>query len=383
MKWICVIFLVLTPVGGLFSQSVPSSENDRKDEKKAQSDDGSWRDHKLNAKEKKLFGAGFVPGLGDILLGNYGSAAFEISLFAGGVYGAYAYTKSKDFIQPKDRVVKFDAIKYFMAQTLVNEGLAYLPIEGFNETSFDRMNRISSNPVIGYQLDTSRFFLYELNPHLKYGTTYYRMNFTTAAQLTAQEAAMYSLMWSAYSTYASIQGRKQTYAELLASPVSPKALLNWRVWLGFLVSIAAFNNTRWHPTLVPEGQRDSTVAILTVGDGFLGTIPQEAFFRGTLDPVLQEKFGRYGGILASSTFFAAGHYAGQGWSGAARALVFGLYASYLTEVDHGDLRSAVLLHMLVNLMGAYYAARHMHKDYRATVSPRDVQFMQPIYTVNF
>jgi hypothetical protein len=366
----CLFFLF---AGSVYSETQPENESDQ-----------NPKTRKLTNTEKRLPLAGFVPGLGQALLGNYGSAAVQFSLFSASVYAADQYRRSKDYIQEKDRIVKFDPVKYFFAMEIRNRGLDYLPYPLLTESAWSRDSRVFREANLYYNFEKNQVNYYELSPFLKYGKEYGRTNFTTQAAWSSKHAALEVMMYSVYSTYGDVSGHGQSFQELALSPFYLKGLTDYRVWIPAIVHAILSNNMHYYgESIVPEGQKAPFLTVYGLTGVVGAPIAEEAFFRGYLNPLYADLMDHHPGILVSSAVFGLMHYPDQGLNGAISATSVGIYNSYLTESYHGDLRPAILVHMLTNLVGIYYGSKHLHEDPIAAKGSMEVHIMQPFYMMSF
>lgn len=348
----------------------------------------SWWDrstsssHRSISPDRAAF-LGIIPGLGQAVLGNYGTAIFQFGLYSGSISAASRLASKDDYIALEDRRITYDLEEVLLGRHLMRQGILYsdnvlytLPPLGL-ETAYDRQMRMIRDGKIA-----------ETNPLVEYGE-YSRTNTRTEMADAYALMAQSTLLYSVYSSYRDAGGGRQDerIEELLIAPFRWEYLSSPWVYAPLVMLAAAigvsgpYNET----TLVNDRfMTDGTREFLTIYQSMNAAVAEEAFFRGYLNHSLSRRHGVVTGGLVSGTLFGLAHL--QGGASVASVLpqtLYGYYFAFLQHKNGGDIREGIALHFWWDVIVFAYQFQAYRADRRHSRSKMEVNFMPISYTMRF
>jgi membrane protease YdiL (CAAX protease family) len=321
---------------------------------------------------------GFVPGLGQFLLGNEITGSLQLGLFLGFLGSSISMTNRPDYIQPDQRKIDFKLEDAIIADYLEKNNLLYKDYPFLSESQYDRIYR-----MIQYKK------LIEINPLLEYGS-YERMTYATAGNELLAQSAQHVLFYSVYSSYRDAGGIKppsmnqETYLDLVIAPFQPKYIFNRYFWIpmGILLALTGYEtshppkNPQW-TLLYPGMKRSGFMNFYITTISFNAGVSEEAFFRGFLNHFLVKEMGLEIGIASSSLIFGLAHL-GNGLGNVLFATLGGLYFGYIHYKENWDIRQGIAVHFWWDVIVFASNLRYMKEDKNVLKNQKEIHFM-PIY----
>ncbi|GIX40581.1 MAG: hypothetical protein KatS3mg129_0314 [Leptospiraceae bacterium] len=321
---------------------------------------------------------GFIPGLGQFLLGNETTGAAQLGLFLSFLGSSSSMTKRPDYIPADERKIEFKIEDAIIADYLDKNNLLYKDYPLLSESQYDRLYR-----MIRYKK------LIEINPLLEYGS-YERMTYATAGSELLGQSAQHVLFYSVYSSYRDAGGIKpvsmnqESYHDLAIAPFQPKYIFNRYFWIpiGFLIALAGYEtshppkNPQW-TLLYPGMKRSGFMNFYVATISFNAGVSEEAFFRGFLNHFFIKEMGLELGLTSSSVIFGLAHL-GNGIGNVISATLAGFYFGYLHYKDNWDIRQSIAVHFWWDVIVFAVSLRYTKEDKNVVKNQREVHFM-PIY----
>lgn len=334
------------------------------------------QDFERSPEEYAVFG--FVPGLGQFLLGNYITGATQLGLFLTFMGSAISLTNRPDYIPPKERKIQFKIEEAIIADYLEKNNFLYKEYPFLSESIYDRYIRI-----INYKK------LIEINPLVEYGE-YERMTYATSGNELLGQSAQHVLFYSVYSSYRDAGGisnsKKENYLDLAFSSFNPKFIFNKKFLIPISLALIITGYETSHPPknpeitlLYPGMKRSGYMNFYTGVLSFNAGVSEEAFFRGFINHYLIHKVGLELGILSSSLIFGAAHL-GNSLGNAIFATFFGAYLGYLHYKENWDIRQGIAIHFWWDVIIIASTLRYTKEDPNILKNSKEISFM-PIYYI--
>lgn len=317
----------------------------------------------------------FFPGLGELALGNYDTAAYQAGFFSVSFAFWQGSSQSPDVLTREQSNVKFDPARFLIARELDARGQLFQDPSFSGECGYCRDLRLYRS--------TQAF---EVSPFLKYGTEFSQTNEATMRRRIAGQWVGDSFFYASYATYRDAgalgsRAEQKGLDDLLLAPFLPRYFLSWKVMLPALIQAIGAAKSRMHTTIVPPGFKRHYQAY-DLGIDIAASVGEEAYFRGVIDPSLTHRFGNPAGLAGSAFAFGLLHVAfGEG--NPLGAVAFGAYASWLYRDSHGDLRADVASHFWFNVAYYIFLWKHIREDRIANRTVTDYNAMPIVYTIRF
>ncbi|MCB1159423.1 MAG: hypothetical protein KDK45_18115, partial [Leptospiraceae bacterium] len=134
---------------------------------------------------------GLVPGLGQIINGEYFSAATQVLTFSSAAYLSSYYVRHRDYIHINERKIDFDPFYTYLSNEISARNMYNkdVPAPGIWETEYERRLRFLKEKKMAEQ-----------NPLLEYGP-YTRINQVSLYAQMAEQTMLHTLFYSVYSAY--------------------------------------------------------------------------------------------------------------------------------------------------------------------------------------
>lgn len=361
----------------------PPAEPQPAPEKPAWWDRSIPASHRGSISPNKAALLGIVPGLGQAVLGNYGTAMFQFGLFSGSIASAGTLASRDDYIEFEDRRVTYDLEEVLLGRELSRQGVLYsdnalYTMPPFSlETAYDRQMRMIKDGKIA-----------ETNPLVEYGE-YNRTNTRTEMAGAYGLMAQSTIFYSVYSSYRDAGGGRhdERIEELLIAPFRWKYLSSPWVYvpLAFLAGAIGSSGPSNDTTLVNDRfMNDGTREFLTVYQSMNAAVAEEAFFRGYMNHTLSRRHGPFTGGLISGTLFGLAHLQGGAPVGSVLPqTMYGYYFAFLQHKNGGDIREGIALHFWWDVIIFAYQFQAYKADRRHSRSKMEVNFMPISYTMRF
>lgn len=361
------------------------------------------RDNKEQAPEKKEevrknphFAAllGIVPGVGQAYVGNIYTAGIQAGTFLSLYNLERYYRQQPDYIDQKDREVKFDLNDAIVGYQFQKNGWVYndLPYKAtvqnndnyqnsgiaiFSETNYDRDLRLWKQRQLA-----------EENTLVKYGD-YSRTSRNTVNADMLNNPILSTMMYSVYSAYRDAGGtgeakKSETLNQLAFAPFNPDVLRKPEVFIPIAIFAGVFGLSAkgGNPILVPPSvKRDGSLYAQSFVDGISPGIGEEAFFRGYLNHSLSTSYGPIGGIGSSSLLFMLAHEGNaDARDGRAARLLAGVYLGWIHYRNGYDIRPGIAVHFWNNFLIGLASMSQYKADENYNKGQRDVFFMPIQFT---
>ncbi|MBP6740880.1 MAG: CPBP family intramembrane metalloprotease, partial [Leptospiraceae bacterium] len=337
---------------------------------------------------------GIVPGVGQAYVGNIYSAGMQAGTFLS-LYNLERYYRHQpDYIDFKDREVKFDLADAVVGYQFQKNGWVYndLPFKAavenneayqglsfalFSETKYDRDLRLWKEHQLA-----------EENTFVKYGN-YSRTSRNTVNADMLNNPILSTMMYSVYSAYrdAGAMGeerKSETINQLAFSPFNPDILKRPEVFIPItiLAGFIGIGAKSGNPILVPSSvKRDGSLYLKGFVDGISPGIGEEAFFRGYLNHSLSTSYGPVAGIGTSSLLFMLAHEGNaDATSGRPARFLAGVYLGWLHYTSGYDIRPGTAVHFWNNFLISLAAMSQYKADPNYDKGQRDVYFMPVQFT---
>ena len=337
---------------------------------------------------------GIVPGVGQAYVGNIYSAGIQAGTFLS-LYNLERYYRHQpDYINFKDREVKFDLADAVVGYQFQKNGWVYndLPFKAavenndayqglsfalFSETKYDRDLRLWKEHQLA-----------EENTFVKYGN-YSRTSRNTVNADMLNNPVLSTMMYSVYSAYrdAGAMGeekKSETINQLAFAPFNPDILKRPEVFIPITIMAGIFGigAKSGNPILVPSSvKRDGSLYLKGFVDGISPGIGEEAFFRGYLNHSLSTNYGPVAGIGTSSLLFMLAHEGNtDATSGRPARLLAGIYLGWLHYKSGYDIRPGTAVHFWNNFLISLAAMSQYKADPNYDKGQRDVYFMPVQFT---
>lgn len=339
---------------------------------------------------------GIVPGVGQAYVGNYYTGATQAGFFLS-TYNLERYYRSQpDYINYKDRDVKFDLNDAVVGYTFQKNGWVYndLPLKAtvqnndqyqnmsfalFSETRYDRDLRLWKERQLA-----------EENTFVKYGN-YSRTSRNTVNADMLNNPVLSTMMYSVYSAYRDAGGlgearKSETLAQIAFAPFNPDILKKPEVFIPitlFAAYFAAFSKTG-DPILLPSSvKRDGSLYMQSFVDGISPAIGEEAFFRGYLNHSLSSNYGPVAGVGTSSLLFMLAHEGNSdAREGRPARFLAGVYLGWIHYKNGYDIRPGSAVHFWNNFLIGLASMSQYKADPNYNKGQRDVFFMPIQFTFN-
>ncbi len=337
---------------------------------------------------------GIVPGVGQAYVGNIYTAGIQAGTFLS-IYNLERYYRHQpDYIDFKDREVKFDLTDAVVGYQFQKNGWVYndLPAKAavqnndnyqnlsfalFSETRYDRNLRLWNEKQLA-----------EENTFVKYGN-YSRTNRNTVNADMLNNPVLSTMMYSVYSAYRDAGGmgeekKSQTLNQIAFSPFNPEILKRPEVFIPITIMAAVFGigSKSGNPILVPSSvKRDGSLYLQGFVDGMSPGIGEEAFFRGYLNHSLSTSYGPIAGVGTSSLLFMLAHEGNaDARAGRPARLLAGVYLGWLHYKSGYDIRPGTAVHFWNNFLISLAAMSQYKADPNYDKGQRDVFFMPVQFT---
>lgn len=326
---------------------------------------------------------GFIPGLGQFLLGNSTAGATQLGLFLSFIGSSISMMNRSDFIPFGEEKIILKLEDVIIADLLEKNGFLYQDVALLSESKYDRIQR-----MIQYK----KFI--EINPLIEYGS-YNRMTYSSTGSELLAQSAQHVIFYSVYSSYRDagaiypVSLNKESYFDLAIAPFQPKYILNpyFLIPIGLLGIVAGYEtsnppkNPEWtllYPGMKKSGYMNFYVTTLSFNAG----VGEEAFFRGFLNHYLIKEMGLTYGLLSSSLIFGIAHL-GNGVGNVISATLGGLYFGYLHYKDNWDFRQAIAVHFWWDVILLATQLRYMKEDKNVLKNNKEIYFMPIMYEFKF
>jgi membrane protease YdiL (CAAX protease family) len=327
---------------------------------------------------------GWIPGLGQAYIGNYGTAGFQAMTYLTLRSARTHFYSQPDYIEYKNRQVRFEWTETVIGYEFEKHGQTYLDYPLFTETKYERSVRLARQGRLAEQ-----------NPLFKY-REYSRTSRNSFYSDELSNPVLSTLFYSVYSSYRDAGGlgdlaKQETIGELAMAPFSFSILKDPKVWtpIALALLLAPMSATSDSVTLAPKSLiRDGSLYGGAFVTGISPAIGEEAFFRGYLNYSMTRSMGPWVGGGISGFVFGLAHAGNPDSADNMTAAVLprvlmGFYFSYLHHSSGYDIKPGIAVHFWWNFIISLSMIQKYKADPLYNKSQREVNMMPIVFQQQF